>query len=104
MGPDLLTQLGRCLMGPSQDDVSHDGLASGVIGGPHHSRLGHRTRLPYQNARVERLGNQILRPELQLLASVGRGNIIGDWLLREIRDGMGGCHLHALGNLLGPDV
>ena len=29
-------------MGPPQDDVAHDGLAGGVVGGPHHSRLGHR--------------------------------------------------------------
>ena len=69
-----------------------------------HGGLGHRGRLPQADARVERLGNEVVAAELQPLAAVGEAHALGHVLVGQRRERPGGGHLHVLGDLLRADV
>ena len=72
---------------------------SGFHGG---ARYGQR--LPDQNARIERLGNQVLAAEVEVLVAIRLAHRVGHILLGQIREGVGSRHLHLFVDGGGPAV
>ena len=110
----------RLLHGPGGDGVDQAvrGLEPGLKLGPVlvevldrspgqafvHGCLGHRGGHGPQHPGVERLGDQIVRPELELLQVICPEHRIGDRLPGQIGKGAGGGDLHLLRDRACPDV
>ena len=69
-----------------------------------HGGFGDGGRFPHQNARIERLGNEILAAKLQARHAVRSANGIGNILLGKIGQRVGGGQLHCLVDGRGADV
>ena len=69
-----------------------------------HRRLGHGRRHPEHHARVKRLGNQIIGPELDRLLAISREHAIGHIFVRQSGQGARGRHLHLLVDAGGVDI
>jgi hypothetical protein len=59
-----------------------------------HRRFGHGRRLPGENPRIERTGNDVVGTESHGVDSIGPHDGVGNVLLGEIGEGVGGGELH----------
>src|SRR5208337_1997573 len=69
-----------------------------------HGRLGNRGGLRKEHARVERLGNDVVRTEVQAAKSVGAQHHVGDIFLSQSCEGARRRNLHLLVDGSGSDI